>query len=141
MKHITPFGQFQLNENNEFTPIILSEIGDEEIRVYEDNIKRLLNFIGEGIDEINISTINRKAKFIKGGKTPQFYPIDDEFQNEIIIIFFENAWGGIDSDEWQKADKILQSMIGIGGLTDFSINASRSSITLEFETDLPIGLY
>lgn len=141
MKHITPFGQFQLNENKEFTPIILSEIGDEEIRVYEDSIKRLLNFIGEGIDDITISTINRKAKFIKGGKTPQFYPTSDEFQNEITITFFENAWGGIDFDEWQKADKTLQSMIGIGGLRDFAINASQNSITLEFETDLPIGLY
>lgn len=139
MKHIITLKSFELNEN--FNPIVLSEIKDDEIKVYEDNIRRLLNFIGEGVDDITITSINKKAKFIRGGNTPAFFPKYDEFQNEITIIFWENSMGGIDMKDWQKADEILGSIQYEGGFTGYSINPSDNAIILEFESDLPIGLY
>lgn len=131
MKNIFNFEQF-LNENNE-SSMILSEIVDNEIRVYERTIKRLFLFVGEGIDEIKPISIMGKGN------------IDDKsttyLTNEVKITFIDNAWGGIDLREWNKCEDILQEFLGMGGFEDYNINPTRNTITLEFNQDMEMGLY
>ncbi len=131
MKIICNFQKF-LNENNE-SPMILSEIVDNEIRVYERTINRLFSFVGEGIDEIEPISIEGKGK------------MGDEFvsylTNEVNITFIDHAWGGIDLIEWNKCEEILEQFLGMGGFEDYSINPKRNTITLEFNQDMEMGLY
>jgi hypothetical protein len=131
MKNIFNFEQF-LNENSDST-MILSEIGDNEIRVYERTIRQLFSFVGEGIDEIEPISITGKGKM--GNEFISY------FTNEINITFLDNAWGGIDLIEWKNCEDILQEFLGMGGFEDYSINPTRNIITLIFNQDMEMGLY
>lgn len=126
---VKKFKQF-VNENYE--NILLSEIVDGEIKVYENTIRKLLGGIGDGIYSIDV-----ESETMSGRWTPN----TDEYQNEISIIFIDNAWGGIDIDEWNNANNKLKILEGKNGFYSFTINSSRNLITLEFDGDLPMGLY
>lgn len=128
MKHIK---EFILNETKT-EDIILSEIIDGEIKVYEKSIRTLFKGIGDGIDDIDIV-----SQSLSGVWTPN----SNEIQNEISIIFIDNAWGGISLEEWNGADKKLNNYKGKNGFDRYSINPNRNSIILEFERNFPMGLY
>ena len=106
----------------------ISEIIDEEIRVYPETIKKLLNFVGEGIYDMDVeSWIPRMSS---------------TYQNEIRIYFSENAWGGISTDEWNKLEKILDQYVGKGGFESYSVNPSSNNLLLEFsDNNYPMGEY
>lgn len=129
---VTSLNQF-LNETLNSTEYFnLSEIVDDEIRVYESSIRELCRGIGEGIDDIDIISKSMSGVWI---------PNTNEIQNEICITFIENAWGGISIDEWNGVDKKLKQLEGKNGFYSFCINPNRNLITLEFDSDLPLGLY
>jgi len=112
--------------------LIISEIVDDEIRIYEKNINNLLSFVGEGIDSFDVYSESLSGK--SNIKT-------DEIQNEVNITFVQNAWGGISLEEWEQVKNKLDKYIGKGGFEDYTINSSSNSLTLEFVREYPIGEY
>ena len=112
--------------------LIISEIVDGEIRIYEKNINNLLSFVGEGIGSFDVYSESLSGK--SNIKT-------DEIQNEVNITFVENAWGGISLEEWEQVKNKLDKYIGKGGFEDYTINSSSNSLTLEFVGEYPIGEY
>lgn len=104
------------NENNINN---ISEKTEDVLKVYESKIRDLLsnNLIGEGIDEI-----------------------EERNENEIVITFIENAWGGISLKEWNKLDKILQELKEIDNLQSYEINPSYNIAHLYFDDDLELEL-
>jgi hypothetical protein len=133
MKNIFNFEQF-LNENNEHS-MILSEIVDNEIRVYEKTIKGLFSFVGEGIDEIEPISIDSRGTHTQGIEFTTF------LTNEVKVTFIDNAWGGISLEEWGKSEDILKGFLGMGGFEDYSISPTTNTITLIFSQDMEMGLY
>jgi hypothetical protein len=131
MAHIFTYEQF-LNESVS-TGLVLSEIIDNEIRVYKHSIEELFSFVGEGIDEIEPIDISSTAKV--GNKFITY------LTNAIKITFIDNAWGGISLEEWNKCQEILESFLGIEGYEDYAINPSTNTITLIFNEDIEMGLY
>ena len=116
----------------------LSNIVDGEIRVSESKLRELFGKIGEGIESIDVYSESLSGK--SNIKT-------DEFQNEITIYFYENAWGGIDFNEWSKLDVTLAVMENRAnqdnqsGFDSYTINPSRNLVVLNFIEDYPMGLY
>jgi len=92
------------------------------IAVVPEKIRELLN-VGDGIDEIDVSSSE---------------PYKNEFQNEVFITYYENAWGGIDLDEWNNLKNRVEKLVGRNGLEDFDIDTSRMSLTLTFNHELPL---
>jgi hypothetical protein len=110
----------------------LSEIKDDEIRVYETFLRTLCSGVGEGINDLDVNSVSLSGKWT---------PNTDEFQNEIFITFYDNAWGGIDLSEWNVLEKRLNEYVGKNGFYDFSINTTRNLLTLTFDGDYEMGLY
>jgi hypothetical protein len=119
-------------EQTEEKEDVLSEIIDDEIRVYEDKIRELCKGIGEGIDEINADSRSMTGKW---------KPNTDEMQNEVDVTFIDNAYGHISLDEWGRLERKLNKFVGEGGFVDFAVNPKRNKLTLEFDGEFPMGLY
>ena len=92
------------------------------IVVVSDKIRELLN-VAEGINELEVSSSE---------------PYKNEFQNEVFITYYENAWGGIDLDEWSNLKSRVEKLVGKNGLEDFDIDTNRMSLTLTFNHELPL---
>lgn len=60
-------------------------------------LKDLLSGVGEGIQDVDVDSYSHYYK---------------EWQNEIVVTYWDNAWGGIDSKEWTRLEKILDPMKG-----------------------------
>ena len=90
--------------------ISFSELDHENeiIKVYEESIKEIMTGLGEGVYDVTQSG------------------------NDVYVTFYDNAWGGIDLSEWNKANETLEELKGEHGLYDFSINPGRNEICLEF---------
>ena len=69
-----------LNESNDDSK--LSEIKDGEIRVNKKFLINLCRGVGEGISDFDANSMS---------KTGKWTPNTDEFQNEIMIRFIDNA--------------------------------------------------
>jgi hypothetical protein len=106
----------------------ISKIVDEEIRVYSNNIKNILNFVGEGVYEIDVESFTPRMSF--------------DYQNEISIYFNEDSWGGISKEDWNKAAKILDKYVGENGFESYDINPSHNYLKLYFSyNNYPVGDY
>lgn len=123
-----------INENDDSVSygFEISEIVDDEIRIYEDNIRKLLNSVGEGIENIDI---NSSSLYGKG------YSPEERFNNEVYVTFHGNAWGGISVEEWVGLKRKLDEFVGRGGFRNFLINPSKNSVSLEFDKEYPMGDY
>jgi hypothetical protein len=129
MNNVKNFKQF-INEN--INTDNLSEIKDNEIRVYEIFLRNLCRGVGDGIYDLDVNSVSLSGKWT---------PNTDEFQNEILITFHDNAWGGIDLSEWNGLEKRLNEYVGKNGFYGFSINTSSNLLTLTFDGDYKMGLY
>lgn len=102
-----------------------SEIDEEdeeygpEVKVYEDKIKKFFRTVAEGVNEVEI----------------------DESEHEVTVLINDNAWGGIDLEEWNSAKTKLSIYVGKDGFKKFNINTSGNLITLKFDEQYQIGLY
>jgi len=106
----------------------ISKIVDEEIRVYSNNIKNILGFVGEGVYEIDVESFAPRMSF--------------NYQNEISIYFNEDSWGGISKEDWNKAAKILDKYVGENGFEYYDINPSHNYLKLYFSyNNYPMGDY
>jgi hypothetical protein len=106
----------------------ISKIVDEEIRVYSNNIKNILGFVGEGVYEIDVESFAPRMSF--------------NYQNEISIYFNEDSWGGISKEDWNKAAKILDKYVGENGFESYDINPSHNYLKLYFSyNNYPMGDY
>jgi hypothetical protein len=104
---------------------ILSEVIDDEIRVYEDVLRDICRGVGEGIEDLDVISPSAKV----------------DIYNEIYISFIYNAWGGIAIEEWKYLQNKINKYVGKGELRRFSINPTTHSVTLTFTSLLPMGLY
>ena len=120
------------NFNKEIIISVKNE-NENEIKVFIDEIKELVGFVGDGVYDINYDSLNLSGKW-KGFN-------EDEYQNEVNIHFEENAWGGIDLEEWKKLESILDKYVDNGQLQDFNLNTSHNNITLVFDSDYQMGIY
>lgn len=128
--NIKSFGSF-IKESHA-TNKKLSDKNEDEIRVYEEVIRNLFSFVGEGIEDILAYSETMTGKW---------KPNTDEYQNEIVISFIDNAWGGISQKEWSKASNILKEHEGKNGFETYSVSSGARTITLEFDNDVEMGLY
>jgi hypothetical protein len=70
------------------------------------------NYVGEGIDEIEIE------------------------DNTIKCYFIENAWGGISFDEWEYLYNNYNNAIKNDVVVEFSSNVSKNIFFIEFNNDV-----
>jgi len=106
----------------------ISEIVDDEIRVYSNNINDILSFVGEGVYDISVESYIPK--------------MSSNYQNEISIYFNENSWGGISKEDWNKAAKILDKYVDKNGFEYYDINPSHNHLQLYFSyNNYPMGDY
>lgn len=103
-----------------------SYIDEENEVIYVDieRMKGILSVVGERMDEI---IVNSKEQYPK------------DYQNEIFITYWENAWGGISFEEWNYLDKRLKGIVNKNGLDGYyDIDTHRGSLTLKFDSDYPL---
>ena len=102
-----------------------SYVDDDTEYVYIDTerMEEVLIGVGEGIDDISVST-------------NQYYP--NEYQNEVCVIFRDNAWGGISLKEWNRLDEILKGLIKKNGLDYYDIDTNSARLTLRFDSKYPL---
>jgi hypothetical protein len=72
------------------------------------------NYVGEGIDDIEIE------------------------DNTIKCYFIENAWGGISFDEWEYLYNNYNNAIKNDVVVEFSSNVSKNNFFIEFNNDVEI---
>lgn len=105
----------------------------KEIMVFEDVIRGLLTVIGDGIYDFRSSSILYNYWY----KTQPA----SEWQNEIIITFHEEAWGGISLEKWKIAETKLEEIVNQKiGLDCYFINPSHNLIRLEFDCAYEMGV-
>lgn len=101
--------------------IVFSEIVDGEIKLYEDKLKEVFNFVGEGVDDINYDTRHNEVWV-------NFYPL--------------SATRHIPHTDWNKVEKILTDYIneykGISGLKRFTMS---NYLKLVFDDSYEMGVY
>jgi hypothetical protein len=95
-------------------------IDEEQEIIFIDieQIKKLVSFVGEGVLDMEV-------------KSKQFYPL--EYQNEITVYFYENAWGGISLEEWNKLDKTMKELEGKNGVESYYINTDKLVLEIKFD--------
>jgi hypothetical protein len=100
--------------------LIFSEIEDGEIKVYEDKLRKLFAFVGDGIYDFQY----------------------DLKQNHVWIEFHPDPSGRIELSDWNKVDNILKNYIDkygeTNGLEDYAISFR---LDLYFNTEYSIGIY
>lgn len=110
-----------LNENSTTeNEIIFSDIDDGEVRVYEDKLRELFSFVGDGI-----------------------YDIDYDLKhNHVWINFYPSPIGHIELSDWNKVDSILKDYIDKYGETNGLENYKISfKLDLYFNDDYNLGIY
>jgi hypothetical protein len=100
----------------------ISKIKEKIIYINKKEIKRLFNFVGEGIDEIEFTSFyNHQTKV---------------YTNECTITFFEDAYGHINFEDLKKAEIILKKLKGRNGVEDYIIKNNKIIIIFEDEYEL-----
>lgn len=101
--------------------IVFSEIVDGEIKLYEDKLKEIFNFVGEGVDDIDYDTRHNEVWV-------NFYPL--------------SATRHIPHTDWNKVEKILTDYINeykeISGLKRFTMS---NYLKLVFDDSYEMGVY
>lgn len=100
-------------------------IDDEEEIIFVDmkQLKKIVSCVGEGIRDIH-------------NDSKMYYP--NEYQNEIYITFWENAWGGVGLREWNELDKRLKEFEGKNGFNSYDINTENLNLRLIFDGEYPL---
>ncbi len=112
MKNIKTYNLF---ESKKDIYKYLSKLINDTLYVNSDIVND--NYVGEGISEIDIDYDN------------------------IVIDFYDNAWGGIDLSEWNRLDEKYKKYIGENNF-EISIVPSRNRIILSFENyDIELAKY
>jgi hypothetical protein len=98
------------------------EIGTEDdntfIKVYKNKIIELFDFVGEGIDEIEVN------------------------EKTVSILFIENTWGGISMDEWIRLEEKVKNIMALDNQLYFDIDAGRNILYFYFHNyDYDVELY
>lgn len=93
---------------------------NKEIKVYEHLIRKELSIVGETIDAIQLVS-----------------------DTEMVVRYYDNAWGGVTGEEWGKLYKKLASMVDVNsGLEDYVIIIRENTVRLSFEyKDYVVGTY
>ena len=111
---------------------MVSEIVDDEVRVYEDVIRKMFSFVGEGVDDFEASSINLSGKS----------NVDtNEWQNQVEIIFTPDAMGSISMQTWNSVQKLLSNLAANKQITYAKIDASRRMVTMDFDDSYEMGVY
>lgn len=106
----------------------------KEIMVFEDVIRALLSVIGDGIYDFQSSSILYNYWYKNQPAS--------EWQNEIIITFHEEAWGGISLERWKIAETKLEAIVNQKiGLDSYLPNPSHNQIRLDFDSIYEMGIY
>lgn len=104
------------------------------IMVFEDVIRGLLSMIGDGIYDFQTSSILYNYWYKNQPAS--------EWQNEIIITFHEEAWGGISLEQWKIAETKLEEIVNQKiGLDFYLLNPSHNQIRLDFDSTYEMGVY
>jgi hypothetical protein len=90
----------------------------EVVLIDIEQLKKIVSGVGEGIRDYIV-------------KSKQFYPL--EYQNEIIVEFWENAWGDISIEEWNRLDKIMKELKGKNGVSDYEIIPGSLKLIITFD--------
>ena len=118
-KHITKKG---VVKNNPKINISISKIEEKIIYINKEKIKKLFNFIGDGIDDIEFSSIYSNQT--------------NHYTNECIITFYESPYGHINFEDLKKAETILKNIKGRNGVDDYIIKDNKIVIIFEDEYEL-----
>ena len=117
LKNFKQFVNENITNGNE---IIFSDIDEDEVRVYEDKLRELFGFVGDGI-----------------------YDIDYDLKhNHVWIEFYPSSFGHIELSDWNKVDNILKKYVDEYGETNGLENYKISfRLDLYFNDDYNLGIY
>lgn len=105
------------------------KLDNKEIKVHIKELTKMLSFIGEGVDDIEI--------FSK----EVIHPKHHYWSNYITLTFIENANGNINNKVWNRAE-IMLSKNNTDDVIDFvDIQSSHNKIVISFIDNLPLGIY
>lgn len=99
----------------------ISKIVKDEIQVDIAKAKELFGFVGEGIYDIYVDS--------------HFSYQTQEYTNELIILFVQEATGNIGQSTWKKVEQICESLNGKNGVEDYNIVSSHDKLVITFSED------
>jgi len=130
---ISKIKQYKLNIDDLFTKEEQEKIKTNGFCYIDDDLKTLfvdrkglihvVSCVGEGVRDI-------------WDDSNQIYP--KEYQNEIVITFWENAWGGVSLEEWNELNKRLKEFEGKNGFNSYDINTETLKLIMSFDSEYPM---
>jgi hypothetical protein len=123
MRHLINLSKFIFENSG----CAFASVNDEEYEVFPEKLVNLLSFVGEGVSSVFVTSVDARHN----GET--------YWTNTASIEFSESAHGGIELDDWNKAEKKLRGYIGSCGVADVSIDSSHNRIEIEFNQDKPLA--
>lgn len=116
---------FTKEEIDKMDKMTFSYIDDDQEVIFIDmkRMKDVLSVVGEGVDDIIVQSISYSY---------------NEYQNEVYVIFSDNAWGGISLKEWNRLDEILKGLVKKNGLDYFDIYTEGAKVLLKFDSKYPL---
>lgn len=121
---IKKFIKYNESLRDKMTPkdIKLSEIDEDEIKVYTDAIKGVFGkLVGEGIQDGEI--------------------IFDNDDKSVSWYYTEGIWGGTYLDEWNNVEDLLKFFSKEPAFVGYTINPSRNHVTIYFKDNYDLGEY
>lgn len=104
----------------------LAKSNTEEYEANFNSIKKLLDFVGDGVNSIESTCLTA------------YHQCKEYHTNEVNILFTDSAFGRVSLEDWKKAETELNKYIGINGLENFTVNTAMNCITLIFDQDKPL---
>lgn len=109
---------------------MITEIIDEEIRLYENNLRDLFSWFPYEISDFDTKSITTYHE-----KYPTYYT------NEAILVFNEGFFGCIELNLWKKVEEILLKLKEEQQIESFFINTTSNKIIIDFSQEFPLGVY
>lgn len=109
---------------------MITEIIDEEIRLYENNLRDLFSWFPYEISDFDTKSITNYHE------NYQKY-----YTNEATLTFHEGFFGCIELNLWKKIEDILENLKEKQQIESFFINTTSNKIVIDFSQNFPLGIY
>jgi hypothetical protein len=109
---------------------MITEIKNEEIRLYENNLKELFSWFPYGISDFYITS-----------NVSYYKTVEKYYTNEVTLVFNDGFFKSIELNFWKKVEDILMQLKYEKQIEGFFIHTDSNKVVIDLSQDFSLGVY